>query len=321
MYCFLRFRPIHLAVALLTTGLVLGAKVQADTLYVANNGNSSLVKIDDKGTVSVVTNYLEGACGAAYDYAGNINVLDLDRGRVFRVTKAGNVSIIGNNLLRPEDLAFNSHGELLAANGDGTIRIFEPNDTNPGIFATGLSRPQGIAIDKNDAVYVSNSGNDTISKVVRTPSGVNVTTYATGLKGPASLAFGPDGDLYAANTGDNSIVKISAKGEVTPVAKNIGTPSQVAFDSHGIMYVLNAAAGTVMTVDKSGNAKVFAQGLSKPYGMAFDHPLNKHAPIAPPEPPPPPKPGLGFALAFSAPAVLILIGGILWLIFRKKDEE
>ena len=65
---------------------------------------------------------------------------------------------------------------------------------------SGILEPRGIAVDKQGAVYVSNAGRNTISRILfNGTSGWNATTWAINVNGwlnqPGPITFGIDGRL------------------------------------------------------------------------------------------------------------------------------
>ena len=126
-------------------------------------------------------------------------------------TIAGTVATFANtNLSSPQGLAFDSSGNLYAANAsDNTISKF---NSSGGYISSisGLSGPEGLAIDSTGNLYAANFDNDTISKFDST--GGYVSSNSSTLDIPFGLAMDSTGNLYAANLGDNTISKYNSSG-------------------------------------------------------------------------------------------------------------
>ncbi|MBC7476091.1 MAG: SMP-30/gluconolactonase/LRE family protein [Candidatus Sericytochromatia bacterium] len=149
---------------------------------------------------------------------------------------------------------------VFVGGGDNGITTGK-NDGN-GKNATFLS-PEKIAIDKNDNIYVADTGNHSIRKI--TPD-ANVTTIAgDGLSGdidsgnnqkakfnsPKGVAVDNEGNVYVADTGNNKIKRITPDGTVTTIAgsgslgNNDGInnsasfyePSVIVSDGNNTLYV------------------------------------------------------------------------------------
>ena len=116
-------------------------------------------------------------------------------------TSSGNAATIAasvatfasTNLNRPYGLAFDSSGNLYAANNNNnTINKFNSSGayvSSGSIPSTNLLNPLGLAFDSSGNLYAANLGNSTISKF--DSSGSFLTSWSTGFAKPSFLAFKP----------------------------------------------------------------------------------------------------------------------------------
>jgi sugar lactone lactonase YvrE len=188
-------------------------------------------------------------------------------GTIEKFDSSGNRSTFASDLNRPQGLAFNSSGNLYAADsGYGTIEKFDSSG-NISTFASGLDTPLGLAFDSSSNLYVAcfPSGVGTIEKF---DSSGNRSTFASGLGGPQGLAFDSSGNLYVATS--STIEKFDSSGNGSIFASGLGSPQGLAFDSSGNLYVASFYDSTIEKFDSSGNGSLFASGLSRPLGLAFD---------------------------------------------------
>jgi sugar lactone lactonase YvrE len=185
----------------------LGVAVDASgTVYVADTGNGTVRRIGTAGTVSTlagspgVFGYFDGTGanaqfdeleGIATDPAGNIYVVE-GTGTVRMITPAGVVTTVAGTFLGLGDI-------------DGSAEYSQ------------FYLPEGVAVDAQGDVFISNTGHDTIRKI--SPSGT-VTTVA-------GVATAP---------GD-------ANGQGT--AARFFSPVQIAVDASGALYVADSANHTV----------------------------------------------------------------------------
>jgi trimeric autotransporter adhesin len=161
-------------------------------LYVADSRNNRIRKIATDGTVTTVAgNALAGfsgeggqatlaqlnhPSGVAIDAAGNLYIADTGNNRVREVSPNG---IIGT-------LAGNGNTAFF---GDGTVG-----------YSAALNHPEGVAVDEDGTVYIADTGNHRIRRVV---SGI-IDTILDGLDTPSSVAV-RSGQIAVADRGNGSV--------------------------------------------------------------------------------------------------------------------
>jgi len=207
--------------------------------------------------------------GVAIDGVGNVYVADTMNNTLRRVTSAGVVTTLAGSL-----------GVAGSTDGTGSAALFHG--------------PQGLAIDGSGNLYVADTNNHTIRKVV--PSTGVVTTVA-GLAGhsgnadglgslaqfnyPSGVAVDGAGNLYVADTDNHTIRAISPAGQVTTLAGLAGnsggadgiggaarfdSPSDLAVDSSGNIYVADTDNFTIREVIPSIRAVTTLAGLAETSG-------------------------------------------------------
>ncbi|HEY9721932.1 MAG TPA: hypothetical protein V6D47_07945 [Oscillatoriaceae cyanobacterium] len=217
---------------------------------------------------------VDGPARYDYDFTPQDFAMDKATGDVYVATKE-------NQILEIPAAKTDASPVLVAGNGvAGRI-------DGPGATAE-LANPGGIAIGKDGALYVADTGDNTIRRIAKDSSGQYVvSTYAGGVggyqDGPASTArfdgpyfvtWGPDDALYVSDTGTNTIRKIApdstgqlvvstvvgafASGLVDGSAANarFWGPTGIAFDKQGNLIVADSTNCCVrkVTFDASGNA-------------------------------------------------------------------
>lgn len=140
---------------------------------------------------------------------------------------------------------------LLDAESNVIVTTFAGGSTSGlsnavGTYAT-FSSPQGVCIDQSGNLYVADTGNNVIRKIL--PSR-GVTTFAgTGVagsqlgqatnaqfNGPTGVCVDETGNVYVADANNNRICKIDTNNTVTTLA-NIIYLSQLEIDAGGNVYV------------------------------------------------------------------------------------
>ncbi|MGH9557668.1 MAG: IPT/TIG domain-containing protein, partial [Bryobacteraceae bacterium] len=140
-----------------------------------------------------------------------------------------------------------------------------------------LAYPAGLAVDRQGALYIADSGNHVIRKV---NNGV-ISTFAHA-NTPAGLAIDGAGNLYAADPGAGEIVLIPANG---PAAVSPISASDLALDFQGDLYATEPAL--VLRVALDGNSVAIGGGGSTASGdggpataARVDHPAGVAADAA-----------------------------------------
>jgi streptogramin lyase len=177
----------------------------AGNVYVADQGNHKIRKIDPLGNVTTLTGGTQGFAdgnGAAamfnnparltIDGNGNLYVADQGNHKIRKLDPLGNVTTIAGSV---------------AGYGDGN-----------GISAK-FNSPSGIAIDVSGNVYVADQFNNRIRKI--DPQG-NVSTLSGSIQGfadgsgasakfsfPSDLVIDANGNVYVADPNNNKIRKIA----------------------------------------------------------------------------------------------------------------
>ena len=137
---------------------------------------------------------------------------------------------------------------------ENTVSSYLPTDVT-SVTTTSLPAsavPVFVHTTQNDAVYVANSGNATVS-AISTSSNVITNTISVG-NNPVALAETPDAKkLYVANQGSDSVTSINLIDKSVNATIGTGTSPvwAVARSDSARVYVLNQGSGTVSSIDTS----------------------------------------------------------------------
>lgn len=183
------------------TGLAFG---RDGSLYVSSRYDGTVYRVARNGAIS---SYAEGmgiATGIAFDREGNLYVGDRS-GTIFKIDRNRQIFVFA--MLEPSvsayHLAFDSKNNLYVtgpttSSFDSVYRIDPHGEVS--VFYRGLGRPQGLAFDVNDNLYVAASLNGRRGIVKLSPDGQ--ASLAIAGQNLVGLAFAPAGSVVlATNSG------------------------------------------------------------------------------------------------------------------------
>ncbi|HTI59385.1 SBBP repeat-containing protein [Mucilaginibacter sp.] len=246
-----------------TTGMMIGAN---GNLYIADVATNTIKMITATGDVTLIAG--SGSVGAA-DGKGALASFNLPEALFIDASNTIYVADAANNLIRK----ITPDGTVSTLAGSGNIGHADGKGT-----AASFNFPQGIAVDKNGNIYVSDTGNDLIRRItpdgtVSTLAGKIALGNANGMGAnatfniPQGLALDAAGNLYVADAGNNLVRKIEASGMVSTFAgsghatsfNGAGTlasfnfPDAITMGTNGNLYVTEAFGGHVSKITPEGN--------------------------------------------------------------------
>lgn len=194
-------------------------------IYLADLGNARIRRIAPDGTISTIA----GGGGTPALQADGHPAIQASLAAPRNVTVDASGNVYFSDFVDHRVYQININGILLRVAGSGSPG--SAGDNGPALLAQ-LNSPAGLAIDGTGALYIADSGNARIRRVVR-----GVITAVTSISGsrlpvgvPTGVAFDHDGSLYIADAGNGQVLK------VTPAlqASAIGMPARdVALDPAG----------------------------------------------------------------------------------------
>jgi sugar lactone lactonase YvrE len=232
-------------------------------VYVADSANNLIRKITSSGVVTTFagTAGSSGAVdsnpgpvtfnqpyGVAVDGSGNVYVTEFNNNTIRMITSGGTVTTLAGTA-----------GVTGSANATGSSASFH--------------QPIGIAADTSGNLYVADSGNNLIRKVVASTGVVTTLAGSAGVEGtadgtgtaalfhsPRGVAVDGSGNVYVTDSQNCTIRKITPAGVVTTLAGIPGTfanqegtgagalfdvPVGIAVDSSGNLYVGSTLGYTI----------------------------------------------------------------------------
>jgi gluconolactonase len=191
--------------------------------------------------------------GPAFDLAGNLYVVDLAHGRIFRISSAGEWHLFAEYEGQPNGLKIHRDGRIFVADAQHGILCFDP--------ATGAR-----------------------STIVDSYQGVR-------LAGPNDLVFADNGDLYFTDPGHSGmhnptgrVFRLSEDGKLELLMQGLPYPNGLVLtpEQDALLVALTASlqvARLTLTAQRAGVHpwRIFLQlsgGMAGPDGMAVDQDCN-----------------------------------------------
>ncbi len=220
--------------------------------------------------------------GLALTPDGTLYVVETLSGRIRKISPDGAViTVLGGegsdvDLKLPHRLAIGPDGSLyLTDAGNNRVVRFTPEGTVETVAGTGepghtdgpaeeaqFNFPIGIAVARDGAIYVADSGNSKVRKI--SPEGVVTTVAGSGERGFRDgeaaeaqfaglneLALDNLGNIYVTDSANSRVRKISPEGVVTTVA---GSGERGFADGDPVKARFNGPAG--IAIDVAGNLYV-----------------------------------------------------------------
>jgi trimeric autotransporter adhesin len=227
--------------------------------------------------------------GVAVGPSNDIYIADTEMNRILRVTRDGHsVRVAGKGI---PIIRIEGHGPGPQFSGDG----------GPATSAD-LDGPNGVAVDLQGSIYISDSFNNRVRKVasdgtIRTIAGTGEKGYA-GDGGPATaaklaypmaLALDAEGNVYVADRENNRVRKITPQGTISTIigsgrqsdskdgparSVHLNFPHGVAVDANGILYVADTFNNRIRRLDPDGIVRSIA-GTGKFEFIGDDGPATK----------------------------------------------
>lgn len=182
-----------------------------------------------------------------------ISALDVDSGEMEIV------SAKGGDIIAPDDLAFDSAGNLYATEYyDGRVSVRDAAG-HSRVLRDDLPAANGITIHR-DRLFVNECRDGgRLSELDRETGAQRV--LLENLPSPNAMEVGPDGLLYYPLMTANEIWRVDPDGgEPQRVAGDLGVPDSVKFDAEGFIVSTQVASGQVLRIDpRTGDKTVLAQ--------------------------------------------------------------
>ncbi|MDO9435448.1 SMP-30/gluconolactonase/LRE family protein [Hydrogenophaga sp.] len=207
--------------------------------------------------------------GPVFDAQGNLWIVDIAFGRIFRVDPGGNMEVMADYDGEPNGLKFNADGDLLIADhqcglmlresATGRLRMLHSRFRTEGF--KGLN---DLFVDPAGNVWFTDQGQsglqDSSGRVFRMAPDGQLTCLLDNVPSPNGIALNPAGtSLYVAATRGNAVWRamVLPDGSLTRVGLFLqlsgGTgPDGLAVDAQGNLFVAHMGLGSVWQFSPRG---------------------------------------------------------------------
>ncbi len=260
-------------------------------LYIADGGNNRIRMVTAAGVISTFATGstaipLSRPRGILFDAAKNLYVTCSDSGLLVRISNVGKVEVVVTDMAAPGGIALEANGNILVADtGHHIVARVKPSgepsllaghlesgqgaagycgDRGPAMEAC-LNSPSDVAVDRDGAIYIADSGNRLIRKVSTVNGQENIYT----------------------EVGSRSVAMTVASSEYAGDALNVALTNtrSVWFDTAGTLLMADSESGFGMIRKvESGKIRTVAGGsrtrgdggpatsaaLYQPQGVAVD---------------------------------------------------
>ncbi|MGY2181775.1 SMP-30/gluconolactonase/LRE family protein [Pseudomonas agarici] len=238
-----------------------------------------------------VDSFIEGPC---FDSQGNLYVVDIPFGRIFRINNARQWTLVAEYDGEPNGLKVLADGRLLIADYRNGLIELDPvsGQTRPFLSRHNSESFKGIndlTLAANGDIYFTDQGqtglHDPTGRVFRlSRTGKLDCLCATGIS-PNGLVLDPQEKvLYVAMTRDNSVwrLPLMADGSVAKVGRfcslfGVAGPDGLAIDAEGNLLVAHASLGYVFMFAPNGEciARIRSCAGNITTNITFGGPANK----------------------------------------------
>ena len=220
--------------------------------------------------------------GPSFDRDGNLYVVDVAWGRVFRVSPAGTFALVIEYDGEPNGLKIHRDGRIFLADFRHGIMLLDPvrGTVAPVVQASEFGPFKGV----NDLVFASNGDlyfTDQGLTGLQDPSGRlhrlraddgRLDTLLQGIPSPNGLVLGLDEDAVFVNvTRDNAVwrVPLNAAGAAFKVGAYVRLsggvgPDGLAIDESGGLAIAHLGLGSVWIVDSAGEPAARVRSCAGP---------------------------------------------------------
>jgi streptogramin lyase len=196
---------------------------------------------------------------ATQDFCGEVTVNDL-----VSTPSSGFSALWFNSATASEALSNNT---ALATN-TYFVEQFSPAEIST--LASGFSSPNGIAVEADGKILVTNIGVGGVTRM--NADGSNMETVGSGFSIPADVVVQADGKILVSDQNNNTVKRMDADGtNIVTLASEFNNPSGLAVEADGKILVVDRGNNLIKRMNPDGTNIVNVLGaplIANPFGIA-----------------------------------------------------
>ena len=220
-------------------------------IYVANTGNNTVSKISPNGIIVEYANNLLSPVDVDIDATGTLYVLNKNNSFV-AITPGGVKTEVTTSLLSQQAIEVLDDGRVLIIVATGMFEVDLNGVVTQRVYESGISRPNGIAIDSLDRIYIANTNGNNILRFANN----QLSIFAEGINSPYGITVDNQDSLYVTSFSDNALIKITQDGVSSILTNQLAGPYDVKISSNGVPTVSNYTSSQIVEVAADGTISV-----------------------------------------------------------------
>jgi sugar lactone lactonase YvrE len=178
----------------------------------------------------------------------------------------------------PSPAAAAPHSGIVFIADSTNNQILEQRPGEPAtVFQSGLSDPEGVALDASGNVYIADTGLNEIIK--ETPAHKqSVLGFFLEFPKPTAVAVDEAGDVFVADSFHKGVGELrGGVGAPIIIGSGVGVPDGVAVDAFGDVFIADPSNNRVVEVEPNGQGQRTVVSGFPPAGIALDSAGNLYA--------------------------------------------